>query len=211
MSPPSWQRWLLFFALLILGFGYIAAYALFEARSENFIIAQRNRAALEFAEAHPASLPATWEFGIGRQENASLGDGWIPIHGHPGVLMTQNNAWVMLVTTGADSDMTLTLQTSLLTTPAAPRNRVEVSLNGEVLGSWERGGADRDLPIDVHVPHSLVRSGQWRLKIHVDRLASRYRPDAGAERNDQYVMLNGIMLRKADGGAPAVETSASAR
>jgi hypothetical protein len=201
MTTSYWRRWLLFSVLVILGCGYIAAYVFFSAHSENFIVVQRNRRALAFAHVHPASLPATWTFGSGRAENASLGDGWLTTRGQPGAVMIENNAWVMLATTSTDTDLSLTLHTLFVTTPAAPRNRVEVSVNGQALGSWERGGADKDTPIEVRVPASLMKDGHCRLKIHVDRLASRYRPDAGPERNGQHVLLGAITLETAGAAA----------
>lgn len=201
MTISPWRSWLLFSALVILGCGYIAAYAFFLAHSENFIVVQRNRRALAFAQAHAVSLPVTWTFGNGRAENALLGDGWVSVRGQTGVEMTQNDAWVMLGTTAGDTDLSLTLYALFVTTPAAPRNRVEVSVNGQVLGSWERGGADQDKPIEVRVPANLMKDGRCRLKVHVDRLASRYRPDAGPLRNGQHVLLGAIALDKADAAA----------
>lgn len=200
MTTPSWHRWSLFIALLILGCGYIAAYALFSARSENFISVRRNHRALVFARFRPASLPASWTFGEGRAENGLLGDGWLRVPGKPGMAMFENNAWVVLPAK-SDIDVLLTLHALFFTTPRAPRNRVEVSVNGQLLGSWERGGTDTDEPIDVRIPASLLKDGLCRLKIHVDRLASVYRPDAGPERNDQHVLLTAITLGKGTAGA----------
>ncbi|MBE1160215.1 hypothetical protein [Dyella acidiphila] len=198
MTAPAWRRGVLFGALLVLGAGYIAAYALFVTHSENFIVVQRNRQATLFSQAHPLLPPATLTFGSSGHDNAYLGNGWIMLRDHHGMWMAANDALVMLATAPRNADRVLSLQTMVATTPQQPRNRVEVSVNGHVLGSWERGGPDGMTPIAVRVPGALVRTGMLRVKIHVDRLASLYRQDVGDSRDGQHVGITAISLDQVD-------------
>jgi hypothetical protein len=113
-------------------------------------------------------------------------------------LLTQDG-WIVFATDRPDTDMLMRLDALVLTTQAAPRNTIEVSVNGTSLGSWQRGGADAREPIEVRVPRSLVADGQWHVRVHVDHIASIFGRDTGAARNGQDVLLLAVNLRKADG------------
>lgn len=202
VTMSDWHRRLLFAALLAMGVGYIASYAFFVLRSENFIVAQHNRRTAELSQAHPVLLPVSWAFGSSSADNAHLGYGWTAPRA-VGAWMVANDAWIMFVPTQRDSDLILTFNTVVFTTPAAPFNRVEVSVNGQTLGSWERGGPDARSPIEVRVPAALLRGGECSVRIHIDRVTSQFRPDVGAARNRQDLMLATMTVRKADNAAKA--------
>jgi hypothetical protein len=196
MITGSWPRRLLFVALLATGAGYIAIYAFFVVRSENFIIAQDNRKAAEYGRQHPAPLPVTWKFGNGSPDNARLGFGWrtpFPV----GAWMAVNDAWIAWVPVRRDVDLILDFNVAVLTTPAAPENRVEISVNGRTLGSWERGGSSARSPIEVRVPSALLSEGACRLRIHIDHVKAMYRPDVGVARNGQELVLTDMAIREA--------------
>jgi hypothetical protein len=201
VKPVTAWRWALFATLLALGLGYIAAYVFFSKHSQNFLVVQRNRAAMAFGAAHPASIPVTWQFGQHGADNGRLGSGWLSAPSYEGVRLLTQDGWLVFVTDRPDTDVLLRLDTLVLTTPAAPRNTIEVSINGTSLGSWQRGGADAREPIDVRVPRSLVADGQWHVRVHVDRIASMFGRDIGAMSNDQNLLLFAVELRKADGSA----------
>jgi hypothetical protein len=205
---PGARRWVLFIAMLLLGVGYVVLYVFFVAHSENFIVAQRNRAAMQFGSTHPTVLPAVWTFGKGDTDDAHLGSGWAPVP-IGGVQMVTQDAWIAFATTAPGNDVLLTLNTILFTTPAAPINRVEVSVNGQSLGFWQRGGLTAHAPIAVKVPHALVSNGQWLVQVHVDRIASLYRSDVGVGRNGQHLVLTTMTLRGLDDKA-AVDSNGSA-
>jgi hypothetical protein len=196
------RRWLLFTALLLVGIGYVAFYAFFVTHSENFIVVQRNRRTMQFGMAHPTSLPAVWTFGKGGVDDAHLGSGWAALP-HGGVQIVTPDAWMLFTTTAPSGDVSLTLSTTFFTTPDEPLNRVEVFVNGQSLGSWQRGASTARTPIEVKVPRALVGSGQWSVRVHVDHLASLFRPDVGVERNGQHVVLNAVALRAASDDATA--------
>jgi hypothetical protein len=195
----DWRRRLLFVVLLAMGMGYIVLYLFFVRHSENFIVAQNNRRAIEFGKAHPVILPASWKFGPGSPDNVRLGYGWNTSWAG-GAWMVANDAWIMFAPSQRDSDLILTFNTVVFTTPVAPRNRVDISINGQTLGSWDRGGPDARSPIEVRVPAALLREGEGRVRIHIDRLASMYRPDVGITRNGQHLMLATMTVRKPDAG-----------
>lgn len=204
VKPSAAQRWALFAGLLALGVGYIAAYLFFSAHSQNFLVVQRNGRAMAFGVTHSATLPIAWQFGQNSPDNARLGSGWLAAPSYPGVRLLTQDGWIVFVTDRPDTDVLLRLDTFVFTTQAAPRNTIEVSVNGTSLGSWQRGGADAREPVEVRVPRSLVADGQWRVRVHVDHLASIFGRDTGATSNGQDVLLLAVNLRKADGSnAPA--------
>jgi hypothetical protein len=210
MTSSTVQRWSLFIALLALGFAYIAAYLFFSVHSRNFLIVQRNQRAMVFGAAHPASLPVAWQFGKNSPDNARLGSGWLAVPAYAGVRLLTQDGWVVFMTNHPVSDVLLQIDAAVLTTVAAPRNTVEVSVNGTSLGSWERGGSDAPEPIDVRVPHALIADGQWQVRVHVDRLATMFRSDAGAARNGQDFILLGMSLHSAVGSGQPATTGSSA-
>jgi hypothetical protein len=197
MTGPIWRRRLLFATLLAMGGCYVAAYAFFISRSENFLVARDNRQAANYAAQHAVALPVSWKFGSGSPDNGRLGYGWrtpFPV----GAWMAANDAWILWLPARRDTDLILTLDTVAFTTPVSPLNRVEVSVNGQVLGAWERGGANAHAPIEVRVPHSLLREGTCSLRVHIDHVKAMYRSDVGAARNGQELMLSGMTVRMAD-------------
>jgi hypothetical protein len=189
----------LFATLLVLGVGYIAAYVFFSKHSQNFLVVQRNRTAMAFGAVHPASLPVTWQFGQHGADNTRLGSGWLSASPYEGVRLLTQDGWIVFVTDRPDTDVLLRLDTLVLTTEAAPRNTIEVSINGASLGTWQRGGPDAREPLEVRVPRSLVADGQWRVRVHVDRIASIFGRDTGATSNGQNLLLFAVELRKAEG------------
>ncbi|HTV86316.1 MAG TPA: hypothetical protein VME63_12960 [Dyella sp.] len=200
MTVPIWRRWLLFASLLAVGGAYVAVYAFFVVRSENFIVAQDNRKAAEFGGQHPVVLPASWTFGKGSPDDGRLGFGWrtpFPV----GAWMAANDAWIVWIPEQRDADLILTFDIAVFTTPASPRNRVEVSVNGKVLGSWERGMPNANSTIEVRVPHLLLHEGACSVRVHIDHLKAMYRSDVGVARNGQELVLTAMTIRTADGAA----------
>jgi hypothetical protein len=197
IATYAWKKGVLFTGLLLLGSGYVLAYIFFVLHSENFIVSQHNRAAIEYGEAHPASIPTVWLFGKGMPDNGRLGSGWLATGASNGVWMITKDAWIAFVAARADTDFLLTLDAVVFTTQATPRNRIEVSVNGQLLGSWERGGASMRSPIVIRVPSMLVRNGRWFVRIHADHLASLFRPVSDARENGQNVLLTSVTLEEA--------------
>jgi hypothetical protein len=197
ITTHAWGKGGLFAAMLLVGSGYIFAYVFFVSHSENFIVSRHNRAAIKYGEAHPASAPTTWLFGEGRADNSYLGSGWFNRGTSSGVWMFTQDAWIAFAAEKADTDWLLTLNTIVVTTQITPLNRIEVYVNGQILGSWERGGASARNPIVVWVPSALVRDGKWYVRIHADHLASLARPGSDIRTNGQNVLLTSMVLDQA--------------
>lgn len=166
-----WRRWTLLAALLILGLGYVAAYALFRARSENFLVTQHNLDAEEYSRAHPIAPPRKLTFGTDADGNPYLGGGWYPPAGG-GAWSTLNDAWVLLAIAPTDADLAVTLQMNVALAQKTPRNRITISANEQILGTWERDTATAAEPIRLRIPSTILHRGLLRLRLHAEHVWS---------------------------------------
>ena len=112
LTAPAWRRWLLLIALFALGVAYIAAYAVFVARSRNFIDVQRNRRARTFAQAPtPVALPAHLTFGESQPGAGALWRRLVQPAKPGGVWSASADTWIYLALLAkADSDLELQLE-----------------------------------------------------------------------------------------------------
>ncbi|HET7063983.1 MAG TPA: hypothetical protein VFI49_06865 [Rudaea sp.] len=171
LTAPAWRRWLLLTALFVLGAAYIAAYALFVARSRNFIDVQRNERAETFAHAHAIAVPAHVTFGEGQPGAGMLGGGWYnPETG--GAWSASADAWIHLALTTSDSDLELQLNATAFVAEHHSRIRIGVDVNDASLGSWERRPDNAGEPMRAHIPAAQARSGSLIVHLHIDKPAS---------------------------------------
>lgn len=189
-APKRW-RWPLFAALLLLGGGYVVAYGYFLAHSTNFIVAQRNRSARAHASAHVISPPAQLAFGAQGNGHAYLGGGW-QTRSADGIWSEMSDAWIELLVAPAGNDLDMKLATVAYVSDYTPRNRLELSVNGTMLGAWDRDASNAAQPIAVRVPRTLLNQGQLRVRLHVDRVSPPIRD------RDQLGFRLGVMLASID-------------
>ncbi|HEX6833455.1 MAG TPA: hypothetical protein VF132_07975 [Rudaea sp.] len=193
---PAWRRWTLLGALFVLGVAYVAAFALFVARSENFIEKQRLDAAAAYSREHKAQVPSTLSFRSGSADIARLGGGWHRPE-EAGVWSSEKNAWIAVSTRDFRADLLVRLNLIAFAPPPRPRLQIRIDVDGQPLGAWDRDSATGEKPLEVRVPAALLRDGQITIALHTDHVDSPFHLGIGADKRKLGVLLSSIELRPA--------------
>ena len=206
LTAPAWRRWLLLIAMFALGAAYIAVYALFVARSRNFIDVQRNERAETFAQAHAVAVPSHLAFGEGQSGAGMLGGGWYnPEAG--GAWSVSADAWIHLVLTAPDSDFELQLNAMAFVVERHARIRIGIDVNDTPLGAWERHPANAGEPMRVHVPETVAKAGKLIVHLHIDKPAAPKQLGPSDDFRQLGVFLTSLDLL----GSPSAEPASSSR
>ncbi|HET7844885.1 MAG TPA: hypothetical protein VFL14_12090 [Xanthomonadales bacterium] len=199
---PAWRRWTLLAALFAIGMVWIAAFALFRARSEDFVAVRIDAAASDRARTPAPGLPVTLSFGSGLGAEQLLGDGWWPVD-EGGVWSWSERAHVWLRWPRGVDSFRLGIEGDVFV-PGRSRPRVRLYANDALLGEWTAHRDDTVVQEFVRVDGPAPRDGLVMLTIEIDRVASPFRtqPDS---KDTRYL---GFHLRKLE-LAPVPATTAS--
>jgi hypothetical protein len=190
LSVPAWRRWSLLVLLLTIGGAYVATYALFIVRSENFITVARNQRAASFSGEHPLAVPAKLAFGAGQPDDARLGGGW-HVPDDNGVWSALPDARIELVVK-TEADFLLRFNAVAFVAQEHPQVEVALTINDAPMGRWIRTGANAAEPIEVRVPGTSVHGGPLAIQLHTDSVASPFRLRAGPDRRQLGILLSSI-------------------
>ncbi len=135
-SAPAWQRWTLFAALFALGLAYVAAFAFFLDRSEDFIARRMRVDGHAQALAQPLLPGQSLNFCSGCNGVGHLGAGWFRPE-REGVWSASAQAELYLAVP-ATVPTTIELEFSALVDPGIGHNTVVLSTaDGIELGRWQ--------------------------------------------------------------------------
>lgn len=177
---PGWRRWTLLLCLAALGCGYVAAFALFSSASRDFIVAARDRAALQHGKTHRLPLPASLSFRRGDDGAVHLGDGWHAVEAD-GVWSNGRTGRLALRTGRCDCALDLTIHAGVPSARGAPANALEVFVDGQPLGRFARGADNAWEPAHVTIPRTLA-AHTLDIVLQVDRAQSPFSAGTGADR-----------------------------
>lgn len=170
LSLSPWRRWLLLASMLVLGSGYIAAFAFFRTHSEDFIARQIDTQALDYACANRLSPPAELSFASGSADLALLGTGWNQADAD-GLWSRDADASVMLCVL-AGRDLLLDLRLHSFVARRHPAVDVTLLANGTPVGQWRTRVGQNRIDEQVRLPASLAGDGRIKLTFQVDTPAS---------------------------------------
>jgi hypothetical protein len=196
----TWQRWLLFAALMLIVIGYCAAFALFATRSQDFLVARYNQRALDFSRAHIVSAPAKLSFGLGEPDNPRLGGGWHAPDGG-GAWSQALDAFVEIVVPREHAPLLLRVNATAAVLKQRPKMRIKAFINGVQAIRWVRYDPDASGSFDLRVPASEAKDGRLEIRLRVDHTASPFRLGAGPDSRQLGVLLHSIELLDA-GASP---------
>jgi hypothetical protein len=194
MNDPAWRRWSLLSALVVLGFLYILTYAVFVARSQDFIVAKRNQRARDFSREHVINPPATLQFGLGSGNDTRLGGGWHDAE-PGGVWSAQEDVWIELNLRRENSAHVVRLNMTAFVAKRHRRVKVAAELNGTAAGSWIRDMTNASDPLDIDLPRSLGRTGQLAIHLFIDHPASPFDTHDGPDKRRLGLLLYSIEVR----------------
>lgn len=193
----AWQRWLLFAALMLIVFGYCAAFALFATRSQDFLVARYNQRALDFSRAHVVSAPTKLSFGVGEPDNPRLGGGWHAPDGG-GAWSQTLDAFVEIVVPREHAPLLLRVNATAAVLKQRPKMRIKAFINGVQAVRWVRYDPDASGSFDLRVPASEATGGLLEIRLRVDHTVSPFRLGAGPDSRQLGVLLRSIELLDAD-------------
>ena len=194
MNDAIWRRHALLACLVALALGQMMACLVFASDSADFITRNHNARARQYSRAHAVALPAGMRFGSGQTDVRRLGDGWnVPEQG--GVWSSRDDAWIEIDQAERRSDIVLRLDASAYGSGMTLHNRIEITVNGMVLASFDRSAPDAEQPIEIRIPDALVRSGPLSIKLHVDHCVSPLREGTGADGRSLGIFLKGMEIR----------------
>jgi hypothetical protein len=170
---PAWRRWTLLATLFAIGLLYIAAFALFRARSTDFVAVRLDGEARDHARVPAPALPQTLAFGVGQPAQRLLGDGWWPTD-EVGTWSRRERANLFLRRPRAAGELWLTFEGDAF---VAGRRRQHVRLyaDGALLGEWLAHRDDTVVRETVRLPEPAHPDGVVALTIEVDRVDSPFR------------------------------------
>jgi hypothetical protein len=176
MTPPipAWRRFTLLAALVAIGLLYVAAFALFRARSADFVAVRLDADARDRARVPAPALPHTLVFGADRPANLLLGDGWWPAD-DGGVWSRKERARLFVRAPRAGAECWLTLEGEAFVAGAGGRQRVRLYADGALLGEWLAHRDDTTVRETVLLPGPAQLDGVVALSIEVDRADSPFR------------------------------------
>jgi hypothetical protein len=193
MIDPAWRRWLLLAMLLLIGSGYIAAFWLFLHNSRDFFVVGQNRRAGAFSSARPVALPAILLVGQDQSDNDRLGGGWH--HPDPGgVWSGADDAWIDIALLKQDQDVAVRLNTDAFVAPGHSRIKIVADVNGTRLGTWTREASNHAEPLEMRVPHNLVKTGQIGIHLNIRHSASPFEVRVGPDQRRLGILLSSVEL-----------------
>jgi hypothetical protein len=190
LSVPPWRRAALFGCLLLLGLGYVGAFALFRTQSHDFIAAEQDRRAQQFALFHPTAVPGQLNFSHGQNGVRHLGHGWHAAESD-GVWSDGKHS-LLVVATRCACNLQLTLHLGMLTSRHVPKNGATILINGQSLARAERDAGNAWEPVRFSVPRSSAETGLMAIEIRLDNGASPFRDGDGEDRRVLGVKLTAI-------------------
>jgi len=190
---PRIARWVLLAALVLLGAGYVFAFAIFVRDSEDFIAARRNSAAESFAAQHLVHPTAELKFAPGAPFNGILGAGWHNIEPH-GVWSSATDSSIAIRLPRGYAGVVLQLNATAFIAPRAPHAIVTLTVNGHSQ-TWERNGDNAGEPLQMRVPEDLLRAGRLDIHVHLSRVASPFATRAGRDHRPLGILLSSIVIQ----------------
>lgn len=172
-TNPAWRRWTLLATLIAIGLGYIGAFALFRARSIDFVAVRIDGEARDHARAPAAALPQALAFGAKMPANRQLGDGWWASDAG-GVWSRKERANLFVRRPRGDGDLWLTFEGDAFV--AGERGQhVRLYADGTLLGEWFADRNDTVVRETVRLPAQAPADGVHALALEVDRADSPFR------------------------------------
>ena len=170
MTGPTWQRWILFIALVTLGLMYVAAYVFFRVNSRDFAAALFNSRARDYAGAHPVDVPATLRFTSGSSDLALLGSGWYA-PAPEGTWTGMDDVWLSLGLHRGHGAVGVSIETTAFLSRRHKRMKVGIDLDGRTVGQWQRHWSDPSRPFDFCIPPGNDERFPAMLHIHIEHSA----------------------------------------
>jgi len=179
LSDLPWRRAALFGCLLLLGLGYVAAFVFFRTESHDFIAAEQDRRARQFALSHPAGVPGQLGFSHDQQGVGLLGHGWHAPESDG--VWSEGRHSLLAVATRCACDLQVTLHLGVMTSRHVPRNGAAILVNGQSLTRVERDAGNAWEPVRVSVHRSSAETGLMTVEIRPDHTASPFRDGDGED------------------------------
>jgi len=179
LGDPPWRRAALLGSLLLLGLGYVAAFVFFGTESHDFIAAEQDRRAQQFALAHPTGVPGQLGFSHDQQGVGLLGHGWHAPESDG--VWSEGGHSLLAVATRCSCDLQVTLHLGVMTSRHVPRNGAAILVNGQSLIRVERDAGNAWEPVRVSVPRSSAETGLMTVEIRPDHTASPFRDGDGED------------------------------
>lgn len=195
---PAWRQWSLLAILFAIGIGYVAAFAYFVTRSEDFVANAFNEPARAYASAHPLQTDARLEFGNAGNGAAHLGSGW---HKPGDVGSTWSNwpdAWLFFTIAAGTRGVTLHIDADAHLSERRPGMTVTLSGNDVPLKTWKLDASNPRLVGPAVIPAGVLVDQPVALRFHVDAPGSPWR-----ERTGDDMRTLGIRLRTIEVVIPA--------
>ena len=193
------MRMALFIALLVLGVGYIFAYALFVEQSRDFVVAEENARARDFSASHPVTIPSTIPFDSASPWVKLLGGGWHRTQ-PDGTWSSMNESFVAFHVPRSAGPLHLRIQSDSLVTAHHARQTLGLSANGNLLLTKVRTSDDSSNPIDLVIPASEIGDGYISLEFYADKLTVPLATGAGLDSR-----ALGLRLRSIEFLPPAIQ------
>ncbi len=195
-AVPALRRWLLLALLVAIGCGYLAAFAFFVERSEDFVERQIDERAARQACAQPASLPLQLALREGGADLARLGSGW---HApEAGGIWTRDEDASLIVCVPAESDLTIDLALRSFVARRHPQVTVELLANGTSLARWEMHPGHDHVAERVRLPRAVLGDGRVKLTFRVDSPASPLSKRAGPDMRRLGVFVSRLAIESGD-------------
>lgn len=173
MMLPAFWRWLLFLTLLAWGIGYIALFAFFLSRSEDYIAARRRDAVC--ARGHLPAGKESISFASTQIDRDMVASGWSGPEDW-GLWSAERRALLVLPTpAGLVGDGELEFDLLAPTNRKFPLATVDVSLAGRMLTQWQlREGVNKESSQRLVIPAELL-AGRSCVTLEL-RFALAFRP-----------------------------------
>ncbi|HUD41311.1 MAG TPA: hypothetical protein VMR06_04860 [Dokdonella sp.] len=195
-AVPAYRRWLLLALLVAIGCGYLAAFAFFVERSEDFVERQIDERAARQACAQPASLPLQLALREGGADLAKLGSGW---HApEAGGIWTRDEDASLIVCVPADGDLMVEVALHSFVARRHPQVSVELLANGTPLARWETRPGHHHVEEQIRLPRAVLGDGRVKLTFRVDAPASPLSKRAGPDMRRLGVFVSRLTIARAD-------------
>lgn len=196
---PAHRRWLLLALLVAIGLGYVAAFAFFVTRSEDFVERKVDEAALRYACSHRSQIPVVFDLERDGADVERLGNGW---HSpEPDGIWTRDEDASLMVCVPAGRDLSVDLALRAFVARRHPEVSVQLLANAVPLARWEmRLGQDR-VEDRVRLPAAVIADGRVKLTLHVDTPASPLSRRAGPDQRRLGVFVSHLAITAADAAA----------
>lgn len=192
---PAWRRWLLLIALFVVGTGYVAAFAFFLLRSEDFIARALNAPARAYALAHPLTTDTVMRFAADSPDLRRLGSGWHPPDAD-GPWSNWPDAWLFVAIAAPDGDASIAIEAEGFSAAGLPRKTVTLSIDGTELGQWILDEQSPRLSASVTIPVEFVHSGLLALHFNVDTPTSPWHRRVGDDTRSLGLQLLSVRIER---------------